>query len=97
VDSNGKTYFIDGGKEYLRMSSNGDEKLTKVTTDSPHELVRSNLLWGTYGPLGDLPLNYILLKDLTDAHLKKLVESYISTSNPLHPLFSKEVEYRNEA
>lgn len=39
-----------------------------------HELIREWYQWGTYGKLGNEPLRTILLKDISDEHLRNIIE-----------------------
>ena len=36
TDANGKTYMVDGGLEYVRRSTNGDEVDLCLYDDAPH-------------------------------------------------------------
>ena len=72
-DANGKTYFVDGGLEYVRASCNGDEEYLTVWSDDPHEKIREFMDWGSYGVKGDQPMTYIKLKDMEDAHIMNVL------------------------
>lgn len=77
VDStNGKTYFVDGGTEYLRRSSNGDAIDSSVLVDESdyaEEIVRENLVWGTYGKDGRSELRWVALKDMDSDHIESVL------------------------
>ena len=47
-----------------------EHDIIKVFPDVP---IRDYLLWGTYGKKGNEPLRYILLKDMTDEHITKVI------------------------
>ena len=72
--SDGTTFFVDGGTEYLRCGGNGTlhESLT-LTSDDSIEEIQSKLIWGTRGPLGDQPLKLVLLCECETDHLNKIL------------------------
>jgi hypothetical protein len=53
-DKNGKTYMVDGGTDYLRMSGHGDEYIWYVTDDDHYEVIRQFV--GRNGKKGFTPL-----------------------------------------
>jgi hypothetical protein len=67
--------MIDGGLDYLRCSVNDDQDIIEITLDDPHEVVREHVIWGTYGKNGDQPLRYIKLSEMTNDHIKAVVET----------------------
>jgi hypothetical protein len=75
VDSNGKTYMVDGGIDYLRRSAHGDEIDMSLYDDQPHETQARVLTWGTYGINGDQPLRWIAIADMETDHLKAVLEN----------------------
>lgn len=77
TDANGNEYIIDGGHEYVRASCNGDEEYLTIWSDDPHEKIREFMEWGTYGIKGDQPLTYVLLKDMEDSHIVKVLDQPI--------------------
>ena len=48
MDAEGRSYFVDGGTEYQRISGEGMEFVGCYDTD-PHEKIREILSWGSYG------------------------------------------------
>lgn len=52
VDNNGKTYMIDGGLDYIRRSSNGDEIILSKYSHEPHEVIRKYAFRAGYGKPG---------------------------------------------
>lgn len=93
TDANGKRYMIDGGNEYVRSSSNGDEEFLTLYSDDPHEELREVLTWGTYGKSGKEPLKRVLIKELSDNHIKAILDNcdYIGVYKDI--LFN-EIKYR---
>ena len=75
VDSNGKTYMVDGGLEYLRRSAHGDEIDMSLYDDQPHDVQAQVLTWGTYGINGDQPLRWIPIADMETDHIKAVLEN----------------------
>jgi len=98
-DVNGKQYMIDGGKDYIRRSANGDEEDLTVYLTDDHEKNREAFHWGTYGPDGDEPLKWITLASITDDHLKNIIKhsSFDVITHPVSGrLFQQELEYRED-
>lgn len=95
TDLNGVTYFLDGGHDYVRCSSHPDQQLITLTTDDSHDLVRNYLSWGTYGPQGDKPLHYIILKDMESSHIHNIITgTHWSDTNTYHKFFIEELASR---
>tara|TARA_R110000765_G_scaffold156047_1_gene258951 strand:- start:258 stop:710 length:453 start_codon:yes stop_codon:yes gene_type:complete len=93
-DANGKIYMVDGGCAYSRCSANGDEVNLSITDEYPHETIRKEMLWGSYGLEGDSELHYIKLKDMCVEH----INSCLNTQTRMLPQFKKamqdEIQYR---
>lgn len=91
-DANGERYFLDGGCDYLRMSVNKEPaEVIQLTEEDPIEVIREFWNWGSYGPKGDQPLHYILLKDMKESHMHSIID-YCAPK--WYNLFKREVEYR---
>ena len=94
-DANGKNYMIDGGVEYIRSSAHGDEEYITVTLDDPHEVVREVVMWGTRGKNGDEPYRQVKLCEMSNAHIKAVIE----TQPTMYPAFKRammnELTYRD--
>jgi len=78
--------MCDGGSNYER---HGGKNLDLVQSfciydDEPHEILRLYIERGTYGVKGDEELKYIKLKDMSDEHLKAIIE-YENTYRPNNP------------
>ena len=95
VDANGKFYMVDGGLDYLRRSTNGDEIDLSLYDDVPHEVIAATLKWGTYGINGDQPLQYKAIAEMETGHLEAVV-----TMGGVCPVrrkcMLKELELRND-
>ena len=93
----GNEYCVDGGHEYSRRSSWGDEKELYVYSDDPFEIVRQYTKRGSRGKDGKQPLTWIPLKDMTDEHLQAVLDYYPKGTDNWHlDLIRKEIQYRKE-
>lgn len=94
-DANGETYMIDGGTDYRRGSLNKEKaEDLSLTTDSPHEILRDFLTWGTYGINGDQPRWEIKLKDMDTAHIKSVLQLNIGPART--QVYQEELRRRHE-
>jgi hypothetical protein len=96
VDANGELYINDGGKEYIRRSSNIEpyEDLSIYDTDII-EKIRENFLWGTYGKKGNEPLHYKTLNDMSNSHIENILNDNINPKGTLD-ILKRELVYRKE-
>jgi hypothetical protein len=94
-DKNGKRYMIDGGLDYIRSSANGDEKYITLTLDSPHEVVREYVTWGTYGIDGNQPLKFKPVSTLDTDHIEAILETQRYMNPNIKQVMINELEYRN--
>lgn len=99
LQEDGREYFVDGGLDYQRIGFS-DEEFENLTcyVGDPHEKIRQHFEWtrcmDSEGNL--LPKReQVLLKDITDDHLKALVD-WTAEDYPdyIHQLFVDEVEWR---
>jgi len=96
TDDNGKRYFIDGGLSYSRRSAHEDQVDMCVWSDDDFEDIREGFSWGTYGKLGDKPLTYVKLKEMTNAHLEACLETQKNMAIQIRDVMEKELKYREE-
>lgn len=98
-DANGYTYYVDGGKEYLKRGYTPGappaEELSVYSND-PHEIVRESLQWGTRGVDGKQPLSWILLKDMTVQHIKACIETQTQMSEQYRLCMETELKFRKQ-
>lgn len=94
LDENGKTYFTDGGLEYVRCSSHGDEIHHCVWDDDNFDKVREAVEWGTYGPKEDQPLKYVRLCDMETKHIEAILKNDYILANGYARAMRLELEYR---
>jgi len=92
----GSYYFVDGGNPFNRCSINDDATEVLVNDDSPIDHARNILDWGTRGPNGDQPLEYVLLKDLSTNHLKELITNYLPPDSKYMNHFKLELSSRQK-
>ena len=95
-DANGNLYYVDGGNDYPRRVGPSDYTEATIWSDDPFEVIREHLYRGSRGKNLDQPLKYIRLCDMTDEHLKAVIEYVKDTSWGMIylPYYEEEVEYR---
>lgn len=89
LDSNGKRYMVDGGLSYARRNHGDYENLSLSYGDS-HAAIREVFSWGTYGPKGDQPFTLVLLKNMSEGHLKAIIKD----GYPMSPVMQDELTWR---
>ena len=96
LDKNNEIYINDGGVEYLRRSVNVIPwEDISLYSDSPFEIVRNSIEWGTYGKSGNEELHYKPISNMSSNHIKSIL-SNCSVADYLKELFEKEMAYRSE-
>jgi hypothetical protein len=94
-DKNGETYFVDGGLEYVRRSVNSEPAADAcVYSDDPHQKIRENFKWGTFGKNGDEPLQRKKIAELTSEHIAAIIETQHMISPAVKKVFYDEITYR---
>lgn len=100
TDTNGKTYMIDGGLDYVHRSDNGDEEVLTVYSNEPFEKVRKYAYRTGYGKPGSPDYGTFrktTLVDMEDDHLEaSLVYKGITPGSEHWKLLLQEKLYRNE-
>jgi len=96
-DDNGKEYMVDGGHEYLRRTVYVDAPFEELSIyeDASFDVIREALTWGTYGKMGDQPLTFVILKDMSDAHIRAIIRQKQGASW-IRKFMKKELIYRIE-
>jgi hypothetical protein len=92
-DANGKTYVIDGGLDYVRVSAHKDQVSLALYDDEPHEVQAQYLTWGSFGIRGDQPRRDIPIAEMETAH----IEAVLRECYPIEILkncMTKELELR---
>ena len=91
----GETYFVDGGLDYIRVGGAHALVWAGASESDSHEKVREIWSWGSYGPNGDQPKHYILLKDMTEVHIRAILETQKQIKGTsTERLLVAELEYR---
>jgi hypothetical protein len=76
MDFEGNNYFIDGGREYFRRSSNVTEEVFEdlcLYENDRFEDKVAKLCWGTRGKDNKQPLRFILLRKADTDHLQAIL------------------------
>ena len=92
MDKNGKEYMVDGGTDYLRRSAHGDEECRSVMLSSSHNENAKAAHWGTFGKHGDQPRHYVSVRDMTNEHLKAVLETQDRMAPHLMSIMHRELE-----
>lgn len=92
--TNGKTYIIDGGRDYIRRTNHGDEVSLCVYSDAPHEEIREVFEWGSRGKDGKQPLTYLVLKDMETDHIQAILATQTHIKHSTKCIFVDELAYR---
>jgi len=96
-DANGKQYMVDGGLEYLRRNHQPEHPYRElsVRSDAPFEQIRKVFAWGSYGKDGKQPLRWVRLCDMSDQHLKAVMDHVSERFDWTTKLFATEISFRH--
>lgn len=90
----GEIYMIDGGTDYIRMSINTvPPTMLTVYESDPHPVKRTIPVWGTYGKLGDQPLEYISVAEMELDHILAILDLPYTPESFKATLYA-ELDYR---
>ena len=85
--------MVDGGLSYIRRSINKEKaRDVSVYSGDPHEVIREEFTWGTYGKGGKGPLQRKILSTLDDDH----IEAILATQTHIGPYIRKVLEDEQE-
>ena len=92
----GETYMTDGGRDYLRRSTNVvPAKDLSVTTADPFDVQRWAFTWTTYGKDGRQAPRVIKLCDMSNSHITAILETQRHIDNTyVKQLFKQELKHR---
>lgn len=92
--TNGFEYMVDGGLDYLRRAVGAPfDELSFSYEDVDHRTARDYISWGTYGPKGDQPLKFVLLRDMENDHIGAILDNGFADDN-WKVFFENEIKYR---
>lgn len=92
VIEDGVTYMVDGGEAYCRRSVTGEN--WSVYSDDPFKEIRKFMVWGTRGLDGRQPLKWIILKNMTEKHIRAVLDTQHKIANWKREAMEQELEYR---
>ena len=95
-DANGKEYIIDGGLDYIRTTVHEDQVSLALYDDSPHEIQREVLTWGTYGKSGKEDYRIVAIKDMETDHIKNVLALEYVTTGARYNAMVAELEWRGK-
>lgn len=98
IDKNGKEYMVDGGNDYLRRNIHDDAPYDELSiySDDSFDVIRRSLHWGTYGPKGDQPKRYVPLFDLSNDHIRAILDTQQHVQGQLRQWFEMELAGRED-
>ena len=99
IDNNGLEYSTDGGTEYLHRIVHEKAPYEDLTVylDDPIELIRDNVVWGTYGKQGNEKLQYKKVKDMSNKHIERILYIYADRlGETTKEIFNRELDYRTK-
>ena len=92
----GETYTIAGLGYYTRSGVNKvPAEYTFVTLDTPHDVARKLVVWGTRGKTGDKPLKYISVASMETEHIEAILYTQFQIAAELHEFLKRELIYRS--
>jgi hypothetical protein len=93
LDANGKEYMADGGNAYLRRNIHEDAPYEEISiySDDTHEVIRQNLHWGTYGKNGDQPKRQVPVCNLSNEHIRAILDTQHQVQGQLRSIFELEL------
>lgn len=58
--------------------------------------VRNWMIWGTYGKCGNQPLRFVLLKNMSDEHIRAILDTQMHISRFYRREFKNELKLRKK-
>ena len=98
LDTNGETYILDGGTDYIRTSVNKEPaKSLALYDDEPFEVIREHIYRGGRGKDRKQPLKYVKLSEIDDEWLDAIIsyENEYRPNNINLKWYNLEKEFRN--
>jgi len=97
--TDGWHYYIDCTTHYVRSSiplNGGKGRLVIITTDDPHEIVRENVEWTSFGLKGDEPPKRRAISKLDTEHIRQIIKTQHHIQKQIKQCFINELQYRKE-
>jgi len=96
IDKNGKEYMVDGGTDYLRRNVHEDAPYDELSvySDDSFDVIRRSLHWGTYGPKGDQAKRYVPMAEMSDDHIRAILDTQPQVQGILRQWFKEELRCR---
>lgn len=96
TDANGLKYMVDGGLAYLRrnLHSGAPYKELSVYDSDPHETIREEFTWGTYGKDGKGPFIRVKLCEMSNDHISSIIKTQTQLQDHIKLMFMDETNYR---
>lgn len=100
-----KMYGVDGGHEYIRYIGDVIADCTILTLEVTEETkftkkmwnkIRNNFKWGTYGKDGTSKYKLKKLKDMSNAHIKAILETQKHITKVTRTIFEVELHNREK-
>lgn len=92
----GEIYMLDGLGYYTRSSVNiVPAEYTFVTLDTPHDVARKLVVWGTRGKSGAQPLKYISVASMETEHIEAILDTQFQIAAELREFLKRELIYRS--
>ena len=94
----GKLYGVDGGADYFRRIGDvSDCEDLSITDKTPISEIRQKFHWGSYGVNGDEPLKMIRMLDMSNSHIKAILENvFKGKKSTFKSWFESELKFREE-
>ena len=93
----GKEYGIDGGTDYQRYIGDIDDcEIILIYSDDSFQNIRDNFTWGTFGINGDEKKSYLKLSEMSNNHIKTILNTQNHISYTTKNIFQQELEYRKD-
>jgi hypothetical protein len=92
-------------KAHLRIKTNGEIHIIDINMNHTAKKiyncilhgfkpVREWMLWGTYGKSGKNPLKWVILKNMSDDHIRAILDTQKHISSFYHTEFEAELQRR---
>lgn len=88
----GEYCFLDGGLDYIRHS--GNLECLCIYSNAPHDIIRENFEWTSYGVNGDEDAKVNVLKDLSTEHIRAILRTQKHLPEHIISIFKQELNFR---